>query len=105
MKRLVLVASAQQDLSRIAQYTEREWGVRQKTRYLGEIEACLQALRRNPSLGAPRNDLLPGCRSIVVVSHVIFYRDAGEAIETLRVLHHGMDVHRRLPPEGEVEGE
>ena len=38
MKRLVLAASAQQDLSRIAQYTEREWGARQKTRYLGEIE-------------------------------------------------------------------
>jgi len=101
--RLIVSESARRDLESIAHYTEREWGARQKARYLEEIEGRMRALRDNPALGAPRDDLRPGCRSLVVVSHVIYYRTAEEAVEVLRVLHHSMDVGGRLSLEAEPE--
>lgn len=103
MKRFVLSESARRDLADIARHTEIEWGAQQKARYLGEIEARLRELRRNPALGAARGDIHPGYRSLVVVSHVVFYREADDAVEILRVLHHGMDVHRHLAGEPESE--
>jgi len=103
VKRLRIAGSARRDLADIARYTEREWGARQRERYLAEIEARLRELRRNPGLGAERGDIRPDCRSLVVVSHVVFYREAEDAVEILRVLHHGMDVHLHLPGEPESE--
>ncbi|WP_292365011.1 type II toxin-antitoxin system RelE/ParE family toxin [Mesorhizobium sp.] len=38
-------------------------------------------------IGAPRDDILPGIRHLVVGQYLTFYRIGDDAIEILRVLH------------------
>lgn len=46
----------------------------------------------HPGLGVVRAELGKRLRSISNGSHVVFYADAGESIDVLRVLHGAMDV-------------
>lgn len=54
-------------------------------------------LRIHPRLGHPRDDIFPGCRTMQVEQHLIFYHlpDAG-SVEVLRIL------HQRQDPDGKV---
>ena len=52
-----------------------------------------------PLMGRPRDDLVPGLRSFVVSSYVIFYRPIGDTIEVLRVLHGSRDIESIMKPE------
>lgn len=96
MKRLVLSASAQADIADIARFTEEQWGERQKRRYLDAIRRRLSALRRRPRTGRPRPDIVADCRSALVGQHLIFYREAGDRLLVLRVLHVSMDHARHV---------
>ncbi|MGH6661932.1 MAG: type II toxin-antitoxin system RelE/ParE family toxin [Rhodospirillales bacterium] len=96
---LVVGDAARRDLKAIARYTERRWGAAQRRRYMDGIRDCLARLRRDPELGVPRDDVGPDYRSLNAGRHVVFYRDAADAIVVVRVLHQRMDV-RRLPPSG-----
>ncbi|CDX30150.1 Toxin ParE1 (fragment) [Mesorhizobium plurifarium] len=44
-------------------------------------------LTLHPRSGAPRDDILPGIRHLVVGEYLTFYRIGDNAIEILRVLH------------------
>lgn len=99
MKRLVITDAAQTDLSDIGRYTEREWGAAQRRRYLEAIRARLMELRENPGIGAPRDEIIPGHRSVQSGRHVIFYRETPDSIVIIRVLHERMDLRRHLEPE------
>jgi toxin ParE1/3/4 len=94
--RLVVSPDARADLKGIARYTEKEWGAARKTRYLAAIRERFTTLLRHPQIGAPREDLAPGYRSLPVGRHVIFYRVADDEIVILRVLHQRMDVRLHL---------
>lgn len=99
MKRLEIAKAAEADLAEISRYTEERWGIAQKRRYLAAIKDCFFRLRRNPALGASRDDIRPGYRSISAARHVVFYREALDRIEIIRVLHARMDLNRRLTEE------
>ncbi|TRC78798.1 type II toxin-antitoxin system RelE/ParE family toxin [Mesorhizobium sp. WSM4307] len=56
-------------------------------RLLDRFEARWQQLASFPSSGAPRDDIGPGIRHLVVGEYLTLYRVGDDAIEILRVLH------------------
>ena len=99
MRKLLVADRARRDLQGISQYTERQWGSDRKRRYMGAIADCLVRLLRKPGLGAPRDDIRPGYRSVAAGRHVVFYRQTEDKIEIIRILHERMDLHRHLSEE------
>jgi len=97
MKRLVVARAARADLRAIDRYTQEQWGVAQKRRYLVAIRERFRALMRRPELGPIRDDLRGAYRSLPCGRHVIFYRVEGAAVIVVRVLHERMDMARHLP--------
>jgi toxin ParE1/3/4 len=45
-----------------------------------------------PYSGRPRDNLLPGVRSMPVHPYVVFYRVRNEAVEIIRVIHGRRDI-------------
>src|SRR4051794_7829436 len=71
--RVILRPAAVTDLNDIRLFTQQRWGLDQRRRYGGQLRRTLRSLVENPELGPQRDELYPGCRSLVVGSHVIFY--------------------------------
>jgi toxin ParE1/3/4 len=89
---------ADDDIKNISLYTWQNWGEEQATIYEGMIGKALESLREYPRSGQPRDDLFPGCRSIWVEQHVIYYHQPQpHYIEIIRIL------HGRQNPAGKVE--
>jgi toxin ParE1/3/4 len=88
-----LTPQAERDYENILVYTERAWGEKQSATYQTSIAQALSALPDHPQASRPRDDLFPGCRSIRVEHHVIYFHQprAGE-IDVLRILHHRQDA-------------
>ena len=101
--RLHLSREAERDIDEIARYTEQRWGKPARQRYLRQITERLKALLANPELGPVRDDIRPGNRSLTAGRHIVFYRLAPDAVEIIRILHHAMDVQRRIEPAEEEE--
>ena len=43
-----LSEKAKADVEEIGRYTQQRWGVEQRNRYLGELDACFQKIGANP---------------------------------------------------------
>lgn len=88
-----LSRSALRDIDDILLYTRRTWGNRQRANYRAAIYQALTMLSQHPQAGRAREDRFPGCRSIQVEQHIIYFHQprAGE-IEVLRILHHRQDA-------------
>ncbi|MEH6581163.1 MAG: type II toxin-antitoxin system RelE/ParE family toxin [Halioglobus sp.] len=85
--KLVVTPAARHDLEEIYQYGCINWGVLRASRYVDQIGDKLWGLTENPNSGQERGELLPKLRSLVVDSHVIFYRFRSSRIEIIRILH------------------
>jgi toxin ParE1/3/4 len=83
---IVRNARAEDDLIAIWQYIARD-SETAADRLLDRIEARWQQLAAYPFSGAPRDDVAPGIRHLVVGDYLTLYRVGGDAIEILRVLH------------------
>jgi toxin ParE1/3/4 len=81
---------AEADLRSIADYTLRESGKAQTTRYIDELEDCCQMLADNPALGRVCDDVRPGLRRHEHGKHVLFYRQEHGGILVSRILHQRM---------------
>ena len=46
-----LSGKAKADVKDIGRYTQEHWGVEQRNRYLGDLDACFQKIGANPTLG------------------------------------------------------
>lgn len=93
---LVIAPAAKKDLSDIFQFGLRHWGQARSESYMTAVENQLWLLTAQPLLGAERPELLPDTRSLVVESHTLFYRIAGDRVEVIRVLHGRQDPKRYL---------
>ncbi len=93
---LIVSPLARNDLLRIYQYGKTQWGAAQAGNYLSALGESFWVLRNQPSIGADREDVLPGIRSFPVASHTIFYTLKGEDVEIVRVLHRRQDAARNL---------
>jgi len=84
--RFTRTAAAERDLSEIWEYiAEDNETAADKT--LREIDAQCHVLGQYPKMGRDRSDIVPGVRSFPVGSYLIFYRETGQGIEIIRVLH------------------
>lgn len=88
-----LTREAEDDYESILLYTDQTWGEEQIAIYWTRILETLESLRDHPLLGHPRDDLFPGCRSLHVGQHLIYYHQPNEtAIVVLRILHQRQDA-------------
>ncbi|TPN40033.1 type II toxin-antitoxin system RelE/ParE family toxin [Mesorhizobium sp. B2-3-3] len=61
-------------------------------RFVDALERRWNLLTLHPFSGAPREDIAPGIRHLVVGEYLTLYRVTDDAIEILRVLH----GHRKI---------
>jgi toxin ParE1/3/4 len=102
-RRLVLTPLASDDLRDILLYTGRVWGREQRDRYRGLIFRRLRRLIDYPELGPPRDEVFPGCRSLVVEQHVAYYRVMETEIVVSRLLHARQDPTGVVPDPADDE--
>ncbi|CAB3972636.1 MULTISPECIES: type II toxin-antitoxin system RelE/ParE family toxin [Burkholderia] len=90
-----LTPLAETDLEDIWTYTYEHWSLEQAELYVGELTEAFERLASGERVGRPtraRGDYL----RYLVGSHVVFYREATETLDVIRVLHQRMDVDRHL---------
>ncbi|QPC92234.1 type II toxin-antitoxin system RelE/ParE family toxin [Mesorhizobium sp. INR15] len=56
-------------------------------RLVDALEQRWNLLTLHPSSGAPRNDIAPGIRHLIMGEYLTLYRVGDDAIEIIRVLH------------------
>lgn len=92
-----LSAKALSDLMEIGMYTEQNWGVKQRNKYLKEIDDCFSNIAEKPKIGVRCDYIRQGYRKLPQGSHIIFYRlNDSEIVEIIRILHKSMDVQSHL---------
>lgn len=91
-----LTAKARDDLKSIGRYTQQRWGRKQRNNYLAQLDESFHVLARDPHKGRPCNDIREGYHKYRVGRHLIVYRESGDGIEIVRVLHERMDVEAHL---------
>ncbi|HEX6375640.1 MAG TPA: type II toxin-antitoxin system RelE/ParE family toxin [Allosphingosinicella sp.] len=96
MTRVELSRRADADLDDILDYSIAAHGRETAEAYLRTIDAALAWLAERPQLGAPREDLKKGLRSLPAGEHRIYYRFDGKIVLVARVLHKAMDAARHL---------
>lgn len=92
MRRVRLTPAAKGQLKSIWRYTFETWGEDNADAYLTEIEAKLNMLAGNPSLGRSRPDVKIDYHSIKVNRHIVFYLFDEQHVDVIGVLHERMDV-------------
>lgn len=85
-----ILPAAVADIDEQADYYQRR-DVALKDRFLDELASTIATLAKTPGLGSPRRlDSVPALRVFPVrefVTMLVFYREAPERIEVIRVLH------------------
>jgi toxin ParE1/3/4 len=96
MKGVLLSPAAASDLDRIWDYSAEYWGPDQADRYTDEIrDAC-----RGLATGAKRGrqiDVRSDYLKYATGTHMIYFRDTGDRLHIIRILHQSQDVSRNLP--------
>ena len=92
-----LSGKAKADVKDIGRYTQEVWGVEQRNRYLGDLDACFQKIGANSTLGNSAEAIRAGYRRIRAGSHMVFFRKVGNEVEIVRVLHERMLPGKHLP--------
>lgn len=81
-----LLPQAESDVEAIGDYiAERDPNA--AIRLVDTLERRWDLLTLHPFSGAPRDDIAPGIRHLVVGEYLSFYRVAEDAIEIVRALH------------------
>lgn len=95
MKAVAFTPAAQSDLDEIWDYSATTWGAEQADRYIDAIRDACIALAAGKRHGRPvevRADYLQCSTG----SHRIYFRDCGDRLEVVRVLHGRQDMERHL---------
>jgi len=71
-KAIRLSNPAGRDLQAIAEYTQSEWGAKQKVIYLNLIKQSFKALSRSGNIGKRRDEIAAGLYSYGIKKHVVF---------------------------------
>jgi len=90
MARLRFTSAASRDLEEIVRYV----GARNPaaaTKLTDGLEKECHRLSRDPGIGQIRPDLAAGLRFFPLGNYLIFYRESGEGIQVIRVLHSARD--------------
>ena len=87
-------AAARDDLRTIRIYSKRTFGVPVAKEYMAGLRRTFAFLRKHPLAGAASDEVMGDIRSFTYRSHSLFYRDAEDHIEIVRILHYARDVPR-----------
>lgn len=93
-----LTEDADADLGDILRHTYATWGQNQFEKYYALLETSFADLCASPDGARTRSEdgIFPGCRSIGVGQHRVFYEVLPDRILILRILHAGMDFGRHV---------
>jgi toxin ParE1/3/4 len=97
-RKLRLTDEARGDVRDIRRYTARQWGPRQRDRYAAQLHQALRSLLDYPERGRVRDEYFPGCRSLAVEHHIIFYHLTDHEIVVVRILHGNQDATGKITP-------
>ena len=89
---IIWSADAERDINDIWDYLAAEATVRVADEAVRNIFRACHMLDGHAFLGRPRDELIPGMRSILAHPYVVFYRVAGLNIDVVRVLHQRRDI-------------
>jgi toxin ParE1/3/4 len=95
---LVWSTDAEADLFEIWNYLSRESSHAIADTRLRLIDECANRLRDWPYLSRTRDELLPGMRSVVVESHLIFFQVSATTVDIVRVVHGNRDIDAIFRP-------
>lgn len=95
MRAIAFSPAAESDIDGIWDYSAANWGPDQADRYTDEIRDACYALAADQRKGRTVT-VRPGYWKFSTGSHVIYYRDRGDRLEVIRVLHGRQDAERHL---------
>ncbi len=87
---------ARADLEETWLYTLKTWSAARADTYHRNFVSAFEALAAGTREGGNVDHIRQGYFRLAVGSHFIFYRESGEAIEIVRVLHKRRDIERHL---------
>jgi toxin ParE1/3/4 len=96
VRRLRLSSRARSDIADIAQWSEANWGRRQRIRYITDLLERLAILPARPRIGPLYGPDFPELRRIRIGAHLAFYRFDDERVLVVRILDQRMDVAAHL---------
>jgi toxin ParE1/3/4 len=96
MTGLAFSPAAEADLDHIWSYSAEHWGPDQADRYTDEIRDACCGLASGDRRGRPV-DVRSGYLKYATGAHMIYFRDRGDWLEIIRILHQRQDVSRNLP--------
>jgi toxin ParE1/3/4 len=96
--KVVVSPAAEADLAGIHDFTYATWGETQAATYIDILVARFKWLAVNRPLWRARDDLLPGLFGRYEGRQLIVFRDGGDPVQIVRVLHQRMDPARHLQP-------
>ena len=85
---------ADSDIAEIADYTIRQFGIKQARRYRDGLEKIFRRLAEYPNSGQSAGHLAPGLRRMNFESHVIFFLHDEAGVLIVRILHQRMAFKR-----------
>lgn len=91
-----LSVEARRDLMDIADYTMDVFGAQQAYDYQNAFIEAFHLLGQYPAMGRTCDDIRQTVRCFREGSHMIYYRQAGDIIYILRILHYSQDPLRHL---------
>lgn len=94
-KSYALSPLAEIDLEGIWFYTFQNWSLAQADGYHRDLVATFEDLASGTKRGRDV-DVRPGYLKCPVGSHMIYFRDSGDQIEVIRILHQRQDVTLNL---------
>jgi toxin ParE1/3/4 len=91
MANIIRSRQSEQDVVEIALYIARD-NPDAAMRLIDRMDEALHMLAGNPQLGRERHELGSAVRSFALGNYVLFYRQAAQDIELIRVLHGARDL-------------
>lgn len=95
-KRLLLTDRGLGDIAAIEQYSIEQWGERNASKYIAQIENALSLIQNNPDILRQEEAFHPFLQFYSVNKHVLVFDIQVSDIILLTVFHGSMDIPSRL---------
>ena len=99
MKRWRLAGKAKRDISEIMRFSTEQWGIQKAEDYLSGLYEKIRLAAEHPAIGVDCSknlNLGHEIRSILYVSHIIYYTVSETCISVVAVLHQSMVPKKHL---------
>lgn len=95
MKSLAFSQAAQADLGNVWRYSAGQWSPEQADRYADGLREACRDLAAGLGQGRPVA-VRRGYLRYAIGSHATYYRERGDRLEVIRILHQAQDARRNL---------